>query len=371
MGNQQSETLIAKPFTEGRPDTEVVVCASLQDVSVDLGRHPLLIVDSNVASRDDVRALCEKTTRMGGTMLVLTAGEEIKEFEYYTGLREGLEISEYDVLVIVGGGTVINLGLHLGSELHIMNSKSPVIIPTNTMSFADVAIGSLGLINRGGVKNKLKTVCDPTQVVVCKDVFDGAPLVARTDGMIEVVKHALFQDPSILNSSLAAFLRTGNENEYFALATRAMKLKIELQNAIISGNKSLDHLLTYGHLHAHILEEYFNYTIKHSIGVYTGLMIDLMLAGHESAFDLLVHAPENNTFKSELGNLLERINLPELKIIYSHQVKYMNGDRTAFQLVYVPMLGFYGDLRKQVILKDFTFEQIADVYARLKDLFRV
>ena len=54
--------------------------------------------------------------------------------------------------------------------------------------------------------------------------------------------------------------------------------------------KNLGRVLLYGHLHAHVLERIANFSIPHSVSVWWGILIDLLLGGHEDIYSEIVDA---------------------------------------------------------------------------------
>lgn len=357
-------TLSAKTYEKSRKETKVFICDFLSDVELYIDNTTLLLIDNNISTSNYFKSIVAKVTDGGGIVLSIESGEFVKEYEYFVQLLNKQKEKQFQSLIVAGGGTLINLAYSIADHLNLKNLNSPIVVPTNTMSIADVAIGSLGLLNKNCVKNKHKVFCDPAIVVVSKNVFDSAPLNAKSDGMIEVIKHALVQEPEIFTTSVDAFFGKGDKNAYFDLAIDAMKLKIELQNKIIEGKESLKFLLTYGHSHAHVLEEYFNYKIPHSHAVYIGLLIDLFLTKQIDYFQKLLNALIATDIQIALASIISKIKSADLESIYLEAKKYI-GKSGRYKTVYFPEIGYYADL-KEVEFREFSFEEISEVIGMLQ-----
>src|SRR5690606_29523514 len=107
-----------------------------------------------------------------------------------------------------------------------------ILVPTTVMAIADVIVGSktgVNYVHADGdlvFKNVIGIYENPAAVLLDRTFIDTLPNVHRRIGLSEVVKHALLQDPMLLDKALAGLeqqelpARTAVD-----LALRAMDLK--------------------------------------------------------------------------------------------------------------------------------------------------
>jgi len=234
--------------------------------------------------------------------LPLKAGEQLKTPEQVARLVGHLGdagISEKSIMLVIGGGTLCNLG---GFIATMWSGMEPIFIPTNYTAIADVAVGSLHMINVGAQKNRLQIYHDPLAVVIDPRFIATLPKSERRSGLVETVKHGIAQDRALFEH----LERLSEEGSIFDdinvldLALRTAQLKDELQKSDPFGERTQD-ILLYGHVIAHAIEPATDYSMPHGEAVSLGLLVEL-------AF---YHQPASEVF-SRVRNLLDKLGLPTL-----------------------------------------------------------
>lgn len=352
------KTLKASAFNGG-PDTKVRILTTLKNINF-TSKNTLVLLDKNLENAKEVQFILNSVPKHTTQIIKLEGSEKLKEYNFYTNLSSKLPEKKIDNLIIVGSGAIINLGLYLA---HDRKYPRPVIVPTNTMSISDVAIGSLGLLNKDNVKNKLRVYCDPSEILISKKIFQDSPISVQTDGMSEVLKHAILQESDMLEDSLKAYFGKGDKDEYFELAMKGMKSKIEIQNAAVGGNNEVGILKNYGHLHAHSLEKYFGYSVPHSLAVYVGLMIDTKICGPSKIYSKMLVALKESARRKTFEELLSKLEMSKLERLYrSADDKFLGSGFDSYKLIKVPVVGCYGLLNRKIRFCEVAFSEIAAIY---------
>lgn len=360
-------TLMAPKFKE-KSNTRIIVSKGNFDSSHLIGVKPkFLFLDANTQG-SYASELSSFVQSSGGVVYKLQGGEELKSLDNFFRHIEALKnYTDMDV-VICGSGALINMALYAVGELDGDNTEI-TIIPSNTMAIADVALGSLGMMNTRTAKNSVRHVVDPSQIVVSQKLFEEAPTNAQTDGMIELIKHSVVQDAEIFTPSVKAFLGTTYETkDLFELAVRALELKLDVQCAELSNGRSdVRAILNYGHSHAHVLETIYDFQIPHSIAVYAGLILDLRLAGPKDAADSLRNFARSTGYCLKLSKVFNDIDLATFPEAYRCYLDHRKEKEIA--TIKLGAIGAHADLSAPIIQKSLSVDTVMGaIYTLAEDL---
>jgi 3-dehydroquinate synthetase len=273
------------------------------------------------------------TLRKTGDLVAerLVSGEQIKQQAVYTAIANKYGKFRPDHVVMIGGGTLLNLGTYLATDFVPRQSGNShdgnlcTAIPTNTMSMADVALGGLGLLNaEGGEKNAYRRKRDPDSIFLFLDYVSDAPAELRREGVVEVLKHCILQRRDLIEPILRLYL----EPEPDAVAAfDAAKLGLMLKSEVLElggvlPEDDIEFLLSYGHLHAHVIEERWGGQIPHSPCVFVGLLLDLTLSDFSGLCHLMIDAARSSPLGHKLRKLMQQDLIGPYLMAYPHHGRF-------------------------------------------------
>ena len=184
-------------LSNGRAVTPIMECPDLMHVLGAAGACTLMLIDESVLEHKITCTIKTAAASRGRVVtLALPGGEAIKQPVAFESLRAQTAELNVEQAILVGGGTLINLGLYWAAGGNgDFRCPACVIVPTNAMAIADVALGGLGMLNAAdGTKNAWRRRRDPDGVYLYPHFLSGAPDYVRRDGLVEVLKHCLLQD---------------------------------------------------------------------------------------------------------------------------------------------------------------------------------
>ncbi len=205
--------------------------------------------------------------------VVMAEGEESKTLTNYTRLVEhvlGEGIDERSVLVSLGGGAVCNVCGFIASTLY--RGIGLVHVPTTLMAQCDAAISHKQGVNGERGKNLVGAYYAPLKIAVDVEVLATLEDWLIPDGLSEVVKHALGQDPGYLDF-LLDFDGDMHDPDFLETVVRKnIELKCEL---MATDPKELREgmVLQYGHTVGHPIEYLSGYALNHGQSVGIGMMV--------------------------------------------------------------------------------------------------
>lgn len=196
-------------------------------------------------------------------------------------------------ILIIGGGTTINKSLYLADSYKKQGSVI-IIIPTNVLAIADVAIGSKGILDAyiedvAGTaivpqKNYFRKYVNPDFVYLNKDFLQSLSTEEIYNGLSECLKHGIMQDDELLRDVLIGYDSPKNIDKIYNVSIRTMERKAEVLNFDPFEQKGYGQILSYGHLHAHSLEKATLFSIPHGRAVIWGVLLDIILASSNIDF---------------------------------------------------------------------------------------
>ena len=248
----------------GPPKGRLLMGRGLNRDVLEVGGNPAFVVDRRAPSivEADVR-----TYEIDG-------GEQAKtmhELERLLAWLSGAHVERSDPLVVIGGGTVGDLG-GLAAALH-RRGVPLVNVPTTWLAQADSAIGGKVAIDLPDAKNGVGTFWPAWLIAEDADVISSLPVERRRDGMAECLKAGLIGDPvlwKLVEERGPAALRGDAAAAAFAITERAVRVKIDIVNRDpfeIGERRKLN----LGHTVGHALEIESGYTLAHGAAVALGL----------------------------------------------------------------------------------------------------
>jgi choline kinase len=192
---------------------------------------PIFVFTDEIVNGLYGREFVRKMTAIGYDVhcIVLPVGEEAKSLTSYAFLVERVltkGVDERSVFISLGGGVVCNVCGFVASTIY--RGLDLVHLPTTLMSQCDAAISHKQGINGYQGKNLVGTYYSPRLVAVDVDTLSTLPDRLIADGMSEVIKHALGQDPSYTDMLLTYNGSMRDPNFLESVIKRNVGLKCDL-----------------------------------------------------------------------------------------------------------------------------------------------
>ncbi len=218
--------------------------------------------------------------------IALNCSEKIKSFQYYSMICSkvlSLGVDRKSVLVVIGGGTLGDLGGFIASTL--LRGIDLVLIPTTLLSQVDSSIGGKNGINTSFGKNLVGTFYQPKLIIIDPYFLSSLPKREILSGYAEIVKHAIIYDQKFFD------WLNRNSKDIFKLKYHVLckaihksilikKIYVEKDEKEKLKNKYSRAILNFGHTFGHALETYYNYNkrLTHGEAISIGMMIATTLS---------------------------------------------------------------------------------------------
>lgn len=238
--------------------------------SVTASRTCVLVSDNHVAPLYAER-VCTSLRKEGFTVhtTVIPAGEQRKTLSTCGDILSSFAaygLTRSDFVVALGGGVVGDMAGFAAAIYQ--RGINFVQIPTTLLSACDASVGGKTAVDLPEGKNLAGAFHQPLLVLCDTDTFDTLPSAVFTEGMAEVIKHALIAD--------GAFFRFLMEQDVRSQIAKVVCRNIEIKAGIVSQDER-EHgkrkLLNFGHTLGHAVEQVSGYAIPHGEAVAIGMVL--------------------------------------------------------------------------------------------------
>ncbi|MCP4600040.1 MAG: iron-containing alcohol dehydrogenase [Proteobacteria bacterium] len=241
---------------------------------------PIFVFTDETVDRLYGKSFIEKLKDQGYDVhgIVLPEGEESKSLVNYIYLVERVlsrGVDEQSIFISLGGGVVCNVCGFVASTIY--RGLGLVHLPTTLMAQCDAALSHKQAINSHRGKNMVGSYYGPMLVAADVEVLATVPRRLKGDGLAEVIKHAIGQDPSYVEMLLSYTGDIENIDFLEAVVQRNADLKCRLA---LSDPKELREgmILQYGHTVGHAVEHLSGYRLYHGESVAVGMMVAARVA---------------------------------------------------------------------------------------------
>jgi 3-dehydroquinate synthase len=239
------------------------------------------IISNTVVAPLYAEALAEALRQEHKTVSLHTVpdGEDSKSPELFAKILAELAQNNLDrksAVVALGGGVVGDLAGFAAASY--MRGIAFYQCPTNLLSMVDSSVGGKTGINLAEGKNLVGAFWQPKAVFMDVQYLRSLPEQEFRQGAVELFKHGLLADPSILTDvENAEFHPNGNAAFLINIIGRSVKVKAEIV-AADEKEQSVRAYLNLGHTLAHALEAATNHRLTHGEAVVYGLVFDASVA---------------------------------------------------------------------------------------------
>ncbi|OGO19416.1 MAG: 3-dehydroquinate synthase [Chloroflexi bacterium RBG_16_50_11] len=208
------------------------------------------------------------------TILEVPAGEDQKTLatagRLYQRLAESFAERTTPILAL-GGGVIGDLAGFVAATY--MRGVPLVQIPTSLLAMVDSSIGGKTAVDHANLKNMIGAFYQPKLVVADVDTLKTLPKIELSNGMGEVIKHAVIRDKGFFeflkeNMAGAMAYNTGLLEDIIEKNARIKAPVVETDEK----ESDLRTILNFGHTVGHAVEAISDFKIKHGQAVAIGMM---------------------------------------------------------------------------------------------------
>ena len=238
-----------------------------------------IITDSHVkALHLETLTQALKAAGKTGQAYEISAGEDSKSFTTLSQVLSHMAHDGFDrgsAIIALGGGVVGDLAGFAAASF--MRGIDFYQMPTSLLAMVDASVGGKTGINLAEGKNLVGAFWQPKAVFIDVAYLKTLPENEFRQGAVELFKHGLIQDTSILDGvKQADFKRDGKAEFLSEIIAKSVKVKADIvaQDEKENGVRAY---LNFGHNLAHALEAASNHGISHGDAVAYGLVFDAKL----------------------------------------------------------------------------------------------
>ena len=206
-------------------------------------------------------------------------GEEHKTMSGAAQLLESLSDSGFDrqcAVVALGGGITGDLAGFVAASY--LRGVSFYNLPSTLLAMVDASVGGKTGVNLPQGKNLVGAFWQPKAVGMDLTTLRSLPETDFRQGAVELFKHGLLADESILNATKHADFHPGGDAAFLAdIIARSVKVKADIV-AQDEKEANIRAFLNLGHTFAHALEAASDHALSHGDAVVYGLLFNAHLA---------------------------------------------------------------------------------------------
>jgi 3-dehydroquinate synthase len=212
-------------------------------------------------------------------IIEVDSGESCKQYEVAVEIWKHLlelNVTRFDVIVCIGGGSVCDLGGFIASTFK--RGVPFIFVPTTLLAMTDAAIGGKNGIDFQGLKNAIGTINQPEAIFIYKTFLQTLPRPQISSGIAEVIKHGVIRGGELWQKLTSEF------DDEKGIPDIILKLSVETKLSIVRRDfheKDFRKVLNFGHSIGHALESWYlanNTPIEHGIAVAMGMIVESTLA---------------------------------------------------------------------------------------------
>ena len=264
---------------------EVVVGSNLiNQKNLDLleDKEVLLVMDENIPSKyKDL--ISDELLNISSNFqsLEIFASEENKNGKTLDKIHSKLIDARYSrecVLVGFGGGITCDIAGFAAATYQ--RGVGFMLFPSTLLSQVDASVGGKTAINHSQGKNMIGAFHQPIKVFADLELLSSLPKVEISNGLSEVIKHALISDKKYFNwleENMESIISLKTEALGYAI-TRSIEIKAEIVSKD-EKEKGIRKFLNFGHTFGHSIELYGGFKeFSHGQSVALGMLMAMELS---------------------------------------------------------------------------------------------
>ena len=301
-------------------------------------KEVLLVIDENIPTnykRSITKELSNLSTKFH--TLAIHASEEKKRQETLDTIYSKLISARYSrdcCLVGLGGGITCDITGYAAATYQ--RGVNFILFPSTLLSQVDASVGGKTAINHPQGKNMIGAFHQPMKVFVDLDLLVSLPKIEISNGLSEIIKHALIKDKKYfewLEMNLEDIISL-KPNALEKAITRSIEIKAE----IVSKDEKetgIRKYLNFGHTFGHAIELYGDFTeFSHGQSVAIGMLMATELSKICEGFSEDSLNRSKNLIIKANPYLNLKIAFEEKKLIENMSVdKKRSGDKLTFILL--------------------------------------
>lgn len=267
--NDQALSYVICPglFACGRTRTIV-------DNALNAFQRVFLVVDKNIGAEriSLVQGYFSGKTNCD-TVLHIEGGEQVKNFDEVVRILDwldrGLFVRRSDVVVLVGGGSVLDLGSFASSIYR--RGVDHVRVPTTLLGLVDAGIGVKSAINFNGNKNRIGSYQPPTLSIIDPGLINKQDVDEIRNGLCEVIKAAIIGCRELFNEvhrNRHALIEPGFYSTEAGISIIKRSIDVLLREIAADPTEQvLRRSMDFGHILSPLLEAKSGYRMSHGLAV--------------------------------------------------------------------------------------------------------
>lgn len=233
-----------------------------------------LVIDTNITSEKISNVLTyfsEKITH--NTVYYIQGGEGVKNFDEVLHVLNWLDhggfVRRSDIVVLVGGGSVLDIGSFASSIYR--RGVDHVRVPTTLLGLVDAGIGVKSAINFNGNKNRIGSYQKPILSIIDPSLIDIEDVNKTKNGICEIIKAAIIGSCELFYSLYENRFKLLKPDFFISPAgISILKQAIDVLLREIAANPNehiLKRTMDFGHILSPCLEKISTYKIPHGLAV--------------------------------------------------------------------------------------------------------
>tara|TARA_B100000700_G_scaffold268557_1_gene309316 strand:+ start:1075 stop:2151 length:1077 start_codon:yes stop_codon:yes gene_type:complete len=299
-------------------------------------KEVLLVIDENIPSKyKDI--ITEELSNLSSNFhtLEICASEENKSWITLDKIHSKLIEERYSrdcFLLGLGGGITCDITGFAAATYQ--RGVKFILFPSTLLSQVDASVGGKTAINHPEGKNMIGAFHQPLKVFADVDLLGSLPEIEISNGLSEVIKHALIKDKKYFD-----WLEINMENIISLqpdVLEHAIARSIEIKAEIVSEDEKengIRKILNFGHTFGHAIEVYGKFKeFSHGQSVAIGMLMAMELSKIEERFP-----------QEDLNRAKELINVanPNISQVYTFDDKQLfenmsvDKKRSGNQLIFI------------------------------------
>lgn len=242
------------------------------------------IIDKTISKQEFIKNFIKKNKL--SHLILKSIEDEVKTKPFLDSLIKKHKLEKEKTICVIGGGLLLNVGAYIAER----TDSNLVLFPTTILSMADGSGGKVRvnfILNGRAYKHFYKSFYEPNKIFLDNRFLDSLPEKQIKIGLVEVIKHGIFQSPKLYNfiySSGKGILKDKKKLKKAVLWGANLK-KICMDIDVEENENGSRRILRGGHDFSDRLEEDMKLKIPHGIAVAIGIVKQLEQEGDKKLLE--------------------------------------------------------------------------------------